>query len=173
MLLTNMQGQPIGHSQFKAFSQCRKPIDGVWSDDPSWECHQPGDMPSGSGDSSTSTPGSDGTSNMNETGDTPSTGGNVGGGSSVMPASQPSQAPEPAASTAPASTSSSHMSSGQDTNNQQSGQPPSGQTASMGTSQNLPEMYANASATLGGCNNVQVPDGWDGVASTSVRSNRF
>jgi len=49
-----------------------------------------------------------------------------------------------------------------------SGQKGSGQTGSMSTGEDMTSMYANASATVGGCSNVAVPGGWEGVASTSV-----
>ncbi len=48
------------------------------------------------------------------------------------------------------------------------GQTGSGQTGSMSTGEDLTSTYANASATVGGCGNVAVPGGWEGVASTSV-----
>ncbi len=112
------------HTRTPAFAQCRQPINGVWSDDPSWQCQKPGDMP--------------GTSNTASSGSTPSSGGN----------------PVPATSNpAPSATS---------------GQTGSGQTGSMSTGEDLTSTYANASATVGGCGNVAVPGGWEGVASTSV-----
>ena len=36
------------------------------------------------------------------------------------------------------------------------------------TGQDTSNMYANASATLGGCVGLSVPEGWEGVASTTV-----
>lgn len=84
-----------------------------------------------------------GTSNPASGGSTPSSGGNP-----VPPPSNP----------APSVTSS------------QAGPGPTGsaQTGSISTGEDLTSTYANASASVGGCSNVVVPGGWDGVASTSV-----
>jgi len=112
------------YTRTPAFAQCRQPINGVWSDGPSWQCQKPGDMP--------------GTSNTASSGSTPSS-----GGKSVPATSNP----------APSATS---------------GQTGSGQTGSMSTGEDLTSTYANASASVGGCGNVAVPGGWEGVASTSV-----
>lgn len=128
-----------------AYSQCRMPIDGVWSDKPSWQCQKPGDTPS-SGDfselNSNASSLSGGLSNLGGS-------SNLGDGSGGV--SSQSQ---------PAASSSSSLSAAST---------PAPQMGSMDTgSDTTPEMYANASASLGGCTGLAVPAGWDGVASTSV-----
>ena len=128
------------YSGMKAFSQCREPINGVWSDNPSWQCQKPGDMPASPNAAA---------SNVSDISaiSSPSSG--------ALPTPQSSSLsttadPQPADSTA--------MKSGK-----------SSQTGSMDSGQNTMTMYSNASATVGGCSGLAVPDGWDGVASTTVR----
>lgn len=162
-----------------AYSQCRKPIDGIWSYDPSWECQKPGDTPSGTLDSistntsnsKTSAPSSSDTSSSTGSSDLGSSGSSLsgglsnlgqssgsgdsssGGGSKKKPAaSSSSPALVAAQSTAPSPSSKAAPALGS---------MPASKVAA-------PEMYANASASVGGCSGLAVPDGWDGVASTSV-----
>ena len=120
-------------------------IDGVWSDKPSWQCQKPGDTPS-SAHSEPSLDASSLSGGLSNLGGSSNLGDGGGGASSQSkPAASSSSSQSATSTTTPQMGS---MSIGSDTN---------------------PEMYANASASLGGCGGLAVPAGWDGVASTSVR----
>lgn len=135
-----------------AYSQCRKQIGGIWSNSPTWQCQKPGDVPTGSVDySSANTSISGGSSNPIGY----SALGNSGeaGAGEIQPAdissSSSTTAPQHPASKLNAATAPS--------------------TSSMDTTSDMaPDVYANASASVGGCSSLGVPGGWDGVASTSV-----
>ena len=143
------------HICHPAYSQCRVQIDGAWSDKPSWQCQKPGDTPSSVDSSeliSNTSSLSSGLSNLGESSDL---GDGISGGLS------PSK---------PVASSSSSLSVVSQNNTPNSASTPAPQMGSMSTASDTTlEMYANASASLGGCIGLAVPAGWDGVASTSVR----
>ena len=149
-----------------AYSQCRKPIDGFWSYDPSWQCQKPGDTPYGTLDSiSTNTSSSTGSSDVGSS-DSSLSGGlsNLGQSSgSGESTSGGASKKKPAASSSPPALVAAHSTAPS---------PGSKAAPALGSmpASNVaaPEMYANASASVGGCSGLAVPDGWDGVASTSV-----
>lgn len=164
-----------------AYSQCRKPIDGVWSYDPSWQCQKPGDRPSGTLDSvstntsslTSSEPSSSDTSSSAGSSDVGSSGSSLSGGLSNLgqsPGSGDSSSGGGSKKKPAASSSSTALAAAQST----APSPGSKAAPALGSmpASNVaaPEMYANASASVGGCSGLAVPDGWDGVASTSVTS---
>ena len=138
---------------FPAYAQCREPIDGIWSYDPSWQCQKPGDLPTtslGSGSSSKLTVGDSanlvGLSALGNIGDT--------GDRDIPSSSSKSSSSTTAVPQEPAATRSAMTSASK---------------GKMQTSSDLSlDMYANATASVGGCSGVGTPDGWDGIASTSV-----
>ena len=162
-----------------AYSQCRKPIDGFWSYDPSWQCQKPGDTPYGTLDSistntsssSSSEPSSSDTSSSTGSSDVGSSDSSLSGGLSNLGQSSGSgestsggaSKKKPAASSSPPALVAAHSTAPS---------PGSKAAPALGSmpASNVaaPEMYANASASVGGCSGLAVPDGWDGVASTSV-----
>ena len=139
-------------SRLAAYSQCREQIGGVWSDNASWQCQKPGDTSTGSLYSSSSN--SHTSSKFSSASQSSALGnsGEAGIGQNQVASSRPSSSaavpqippPSPSAMTSPS-------------------------TGSMDTSSGIaPDLFANASASVGGCSGLGVPGGWDGIASTSV-----